>query len=179
MSNARLCVFLAALAFAALLPVRGPAAQCLTIDGQSYCKAWSDRNDWMSKTEFVRKGETVDHWQNMVTILRFDGLDSAHAVAKKYLSMVGSYIRPPGSAPVWIVPSGGAHADAAATRTILAADGVQPEYVVVYLFHDAGQPGYAIVFSQHLPLPGDDPTKADYGRWLHAMAAVPAQALVK
>jgi hypothetical protein len=105
------------------------------------------------------RGETVDRWQNMITILRYDRATLKAAVAN-YLSIVRAYMGLDDH-PVWIKPTHGPHHEAVATRLVLRdPHGTDGEYVVVYFFHDPGKPVYAVAFSQHLPLPsGEIPTK--------------------
>jgi hypothetical protein len=163
---------LAAILLAAL-PLAAPAAApCVKLDHQSYCQAWSAKNSSMSKTEFLRSGETVNHWQNMITILRYNGATLEGAI-NTYMSVVQAYMGPH-DRPVWIAPKHGSHHGAAATRLVLQSpDGSEGEYVVVYFFSDPGKPVYAVAFSQHLPLPsGEIPTMAQYGKWLTDMQAM-------
>lgn len=162
---------------AAALPVSAASATpCITLAHQSYCRVWSAKNASMSKTEFLRSGETVDRWQNMITVLRYNGLTMKEAIAH-YMSIVRNYMGPDDH-PVWIQPTHGPHAEAAATRLVLVSPGVQGEYVVVYFFKDPGQPVYQVAFSQHLPLPSHDvPSMAQYGKWLDDMQAMPAAAV--
>jgi len=172
-------VRLVAILLAALPLTAGAAAPCVKLDRQSYCRVWSAKNTSMSKTEFLRSGETVDRWQNMITILRYNNSTLKGAI-QTYMSTVRAYMGPHDS-PVWIAPTHGSHNEAAATRLVLQSpDGSDGEYVVVYFFSDSGKPVYAIAFSQHLPLPSHEiPTMAQYGKWLTDMQAMPAASVTQ
>lgn len=165
---------------AAILPLTAPAAPpCVKLDGQTYCRVWSAKDATQSKTELLRSGETVDRWQNMITILRYDGVNLQTAIAR-YMSIVRAYMGPD-DRPVWIQPKQGPHQRAVATRLVLQTpDGADGEYAVVYFFSDPGKPVYAIVFSQHLPLPsGDVPSMKQYGRWLSDMQSMAAATVAR
>lgn len=151
----------------------------MKLDGQSYCRVWSAKSSSESKTEFLRSGETVDRWQNMITILRYSH-STLKAAAAEYLAIVRAYMGSDDH-PVWIKPTHGPHHEAAATRLVLQdPHGADGEYVVVYFFADPGKPVYAIAFSQHLPLPsGEIPTKTQYGNWLNGLQAMPAAAVTR
>jgi hypothetical protein len=146
----------------------------VTLDHQSYCRVWSAKSATMSKTEFLRSGERVDNWQNMITILRYNNSSLTGAI-RSYMSVVRADMGP-ADRPVWIAPNHGSHQAAAATRLVLQTpDWSESEYVVVYFFSDPGKPVYAVAFSQRLPLPSDEiPTMTLYGRWLDDMQAMPA-----
>jgi hypothetical protein len=172
----RLSLLLLVVAASALPWDAAAGGPCVTLDRQSYCRVWSAKNASMSKTEFLRSGETVDRWQNMITVNRYNGLTLKEAIAH-YMAIVSNYMGP-GDRPVWIAPAHGPHAQAAATRLVLTSPGVQGEYVVVYFFKDPGTPVYQIAFSQHVPLPSHDvPSMAQYGKWLDDMQAMPAAAV--
>jgi hypothetical protein len=163
-------------ALAALSPVRAPAAgsgPCFQLDGQSYCYAWSTKDASMAKTEFLRAGESVNRWQNMVTILRYDEIHTLDGARTRYMAAVRPYLGPDAN-PQWVTSRHPVHAGEAATRLLLASlDGSDTEYVVVYFFSDPGKPAYAITFSQRVPLPGGEiPTMAQYAKWLHDMRAI-------
>ena len=157
----------------------GAPAPCIKLDRQSYCRVWSAENSSMSKTEFLRSGETVDRWQNMITILRYNNSTLGGAI-HAYMSIVKAYMGPH-DRPVWIAPTHGPHHAAAATRLVLQSpDGSDGEYVVVYFFSDPGKPVYAVAFSQHLPLPSHEiPTMSQYGKWLTDMQAMPAASVTR
>lgn len=158
----------------ALVPLPAYAAgSCFKLEHQSYCSAWSAKNASMSKTEYVRSGETVDRWQRMVTILRYNDVHTLAGTTARYMASVKAYMDP-GATPQWVTPKKGSHYEEAATRLILTSpDGSDSEYVVAYFFSDPGKPAYAIAFSQRLPLPSDAiPTKAQYGGWLDDMRAI-------
>jgi hypothetical protein len=154
------------------------ATSCFTLDNQVYCRAWSARNSSMNKSEFVRAGETVDRWQRMVTIIRYSDISTLKLAIPRYMASVRPYMQRDAT-PQWVVPKQMIHGEESATRLVLAtADMSDSEYVVVYFFSDPGKPVYAIIFSQHLPLPsGDIPTQAQYGKWLSDLRAIPARSL--
>jgi hypothetical protein len=160
------------------LTARAGSGACFNLEGQAYCRAWSDKNASMMKTEFVRSNETVDHWQRMVTILRYNDAHTVKGAIERYMSVVKAYMAPDAT-PQWITPKNPTHAEEVATRLLLStADGSDAEYVVVYFFSDPGKPAYAIAFSQHLPLPsGKTPTLAQYVAWLKDMMAIVPSAL--
>jgi hypothetical protein len=170
---------LAAILLAGLPLTAGAASPCVKLDRQSYCPVWSAQSSSMNKTEFVRAGESADHWQNMITILRHDNSTLKDAV-QRYMSVVRAYMGS-GDHPVWIAPTRGPHEAAAATRLVLQTpDGSEAEYVIVYFFSDPGKPVYEIAFSQHLPLPSNElPTMAQYGKWLNDMQAMPAASVTR
>jgi hypothetical protein len=154
------------------------AANCLQLGGESYCRVWSASNASMSHTEFLRRGETVRAWQNMVTILRYNDGPNLKATVARYMSSVERFLAPD-ARPVWLQPKHPKHTGEAATRLLLTApDNSSSEYVVVDMYADDGKPSYVIVFSQHVPLPsGEIPSTAQYGRWLEDMSAIPAASL--
>ncbi len=83
-------------AAAALIPIgaqAGPTAASNSA-ASSYCRAWSAKNSSMMKTEFVRSGETVDHWQNMVTIIRYDNVHTVKGAIANYMQVVAPYLGP-------------------------------------------------------------------------------------
>lgn len=173
--------FLAAAALiavgAAARPLPAASANCLALDGQSYCRAWSAKNAVMSKTEFVRAGESVDRWQNMVTIIRYGSAPTLKDAVARYMSTVRRWMGP-NDKPNWIEPTHPLHDREAATRLVLSTpDLSDSEYVVTYVTWDRNKPAYVVVFSQHIPLPYGDPTISMYGRWLRDMQAIPASQL--
>ena len=151
----------------------GAAQPCFKLDGQSYCRAWSAKDASMMKTEFLRSGETVDHWQNMVTILRYNNVHTLAGATAKYMAVVRPYLGRDAN-PQWMTPKKAMHAEEAATRVVLSTpDMSDVEYVVAYFFADKGEPAYVIAFSQHVPLPsGQTPTMAQYGNWVNDMRAI-------
>ncbi len=162
-------------AAAALIPIgaqAGPTA-CFKLGGESYCRAWSAKNSSMMKTEFVRSGETVDHWQNMVTIIRYDNVHTVKGAIANYMQVVAPYLGPDAH-PQWVTPKNASPDREVATRLVLStADDSDSEYVVAYFEAQPGKPAYAIAFSQHIPLPsGETPTMAQYGKWLTDMRAI-------
>lgn len=165
---------LAAIFLAAVPLTATAAAPCVTLDHQAYCRAWSAKNAATSKTEFLRSGESLDNWQNMITILRYNNSSLTGAI-RSYMSVVQADMGP-ADRPVWIAPTHGSHQAAAATRLVLQTpDWSESEYVVVYFLRDPGKPVYAIAFSQRLPLPSDEiPTMSQYGHWLSDLQAMPA-----
>lgn len=175
----RTFVRLAAILLAALPLTAGAAAPCVKLDRQSYCRVWSAKNSFMSKTEFLRSGETVNDWQNMITILRYNNVTLDGAI-RSYSSVVRAYMGPHDH-PVWIAPTHGPHHGAAATRLVLqSSDGSDGEYVVIYFFSDPGKPVYAIAFSQHLPLPSHEiPTMSQYGKWLTDLEAMAVASVMR
>jgi hypothetical protein len=167
----------AAVAIGAAAPLPAAAATCLTIDNQSYCQVWSDRNSSMSKTEFLRKGETVDNWTNMVTILRYNDVPTLKAALDLYMSVVMAYMGPDDK-PVWIEPDSPQHTQEVATRLALATKDLSDrEFVTAYFYRDAGKPAYGIVFSQHPPLPDGATDKAHYAARMADLRAIDAGTL--
>jgi hypothetical protein len=162
----------AAAAFIPLCAQAGSSA-CFKVDGESYCSAWSDKNASMMKTEFVRSGETVDHWQRMVTIIRYNDVHTVKGAIANYMAVVSQYLGPDAH-PQWVTPKNASPNQEVATRLVLStADGSDSEYVVTYFEAHPGKPAYVIAFSQHIPLPsGETPTMAQYGKWLTDMRAI-------
>jgi hypothetical protein len=161
-------------AVAALIPlgVRASSGPCLKLGGQAYCRAWSDKNSSMMKTEFLRAGETVDHWQNMVTVIRYDDVHTIKAAVANYMQVVSQYLGPDAH-PQWVTPKDGDADREVATRLVLStADGSDSEYVVAYFKSGPDKPSYAIAFSQHIPLPSGAPTMEQYSNWLIDMRAI-------
>jgi hypothetical protein len=172
-------VWMLAAAVAAIpLPAPAGGTPCFRLDGQSYCYAWSAKNASMMKSEYVRAGESVDHWKRMVTILRYDDVHSLEGATARYMASVKSYLGPDAH-PQWVTPKNPNHAQETATRLVLATpDGSYGEYVVAYFYADPGKPAYVIAFSQALPLPsGETPTMAQYGAWLKDMRAIDVPAV--
>jgi hypothetical protein len=168
---------LAALAVGAAVPMPAAAAPCLTIANQTYCQVWSNRDSSMSKTEFLRKGETVDNWKNMVTILRYNDVRSLKAALNLYMGIVSAYMGPDDK-PVWIVPDSPKHTQEVATRLALATkDLSDQEFVTAYFYRDAGKPAYGIILSQHPPLPDGATDKAHYAARMADLRAIDAGAL--
>ena len=169
-------------AAAALLPSVAAAGSstCFTLGGESYCRAWSDKNAVMMKTEFLRAGETVDHWQNMVTVIRYDDVHTVKTAVANYMQVVSQYLGPD-ARPQWVTPKDGNPDREVATRLVLStADGSDSEYVVVYFKSHPDTASYAIAFSQHIPLPsGQTPTMAQYGNWLKDMRAIDPAAVTR
>ena len=161
-------------AAAALTPLPASAASsspCFKLDGQSYCQAWSAKDATSTKTEFLRSGETVDRWQNMVTILSYGDVHTLAGATGRYMAIVKPYLGP-GANPQWVTPKKPLHAGEAATRLLLSS-GSDTEYVVVYFAADPGKPAFVVAFSQHVPLPsGEIPTMAQYGHWVNDMRAM-------
>jgi hypothetical protein len=170
--------FLASALILTPLSARAGSGACFTLEHQSYCRAWSDKNASMMKTEFVRSNETVDHWQRMVTILRYNDTHTIQGAIARYMSVVKPYMAADAT-PQWITPKNATHAEQVATRLLLSTpDGSDSEYVVVYFFSDPGKPAYAVAFSQRLPLPsGKTPALAQYASWLKDMMAIVPSAL--
>ena len=158
--------------FVIFQPTTANATTCFKLDSQSYCLAWSASDSSVSKREYLRSGETVNRWQNMVTIIRYNDLSSIRQVIPRYFSVIRPYLG--GDArPQWVTPKHAAHREAIATRLVLSApDSSESEYVVAYFFSDGHKPAYAIIFSQHVPLPYGTPTLSQYGRWLDDMQAI-------
>ncbi|HTA40066.1 MAG TPA: hypothetical protein VK760_13365 [Candidatus Acidoferrales bacterium] len=169
-------------AVAALLPLgaRADSKPCLTLGGQSYCRAWSDKNSAMMKTEFLRAGETVDHWQNMVTVIRYNDVHTIKAAVANYMQVVSQYLAPD-ARPQWVTPKDANSNREVATRLVLSTpDGSDSEYVVAYFKSHPDTPSYAIAFSQHIPLPsGKTPTMEQYGNWLKDMRAIDPAAVTR
>jgi hypothetical protein len=166
-------VLLSALFVAGSLAAPAAASSCFTVEGQSYCYAWSAKDASMMKTEYVRSGETVDHWKRMVTILQYNDVHTLEGATAKYMAVVRPYMDA-NARPQWVTPKNPKHAGEAATRLLLSSpDGSDVEYVVVYFFSDPGKPAYVIAFSQRVPLPNDEiPTMAQYGAWLNDLRAI-------
>jgi len=161
-----------AIAFVMLQPSMAAASSCVKLDGEQYCQAWSASDASVSKREFLRAGETVNRWQNMVTIIQYKDLSSIRQVIPRYLSVIRPYLGSD-ARPQWVTPKNPVHKEAMATRLVLSApDNSESEYVVAYFFSDGRKPAYAIVFSQHIPLPYGTPTMAQYGKWLNDMQAI-------
>ena len=155
-----------------LQPAAANAAPCIKLDSQSYCMAWSASDTWVSKREYLRAGETVNHWQNMVTIIRYKDLSSIRQVIPRYFATIRPYLGSDAH-PQWVTPKHALHKEAMATRLVLSTpDNSESEYVVAYFFSNGQKPAYAIIFSQHIPLPYGTPTMAQYGRWLDDMQAI-------
>jgi len=164
-------LYLAA-AFVMLQPSVAAASSCFKLDGESYCQAWSASDASVSKREFLRAGESVNRWQNMVTILQYKRLSSIRQAIPHYFSVIRPYLGND-ARPQWIAPKNSVHKEAMATRLVLSTpDNSESEYVVAYFFSDGRKPAYAIIFSQHIPLPYGTPTMAQYGRWLDDMQAI-------
>jgi hypothetical protein len=162
-------------AAAALIPIGAQAGSsaCFKLGGETYCRAWSAKDSSMMKTEFLRSGETVDHWQNMVTVIRYDNVHTVKGAISNYMQVVSPYLGPD-ARPQWVTPKNASPDREVATRLVLAtADGSDSEYVVAYFEAQPGKPAYAIAFSQHIPLPsGETPTMTQYGKWLTDMRAI-------
>jgi hypothetical protein len=162
-------------AAAALIPLGAQAGSgaCFKLGGESYCRAWSAKDSSMMKTEFVRSGETVDRWQNMVTIIRYNDVHTVKGAIANYMRVVSPYLGSDAH-PQWVTPKNASADREAATRLVLSTpDGSDSEYVVAYFEAYPGKPAYAIAFSQHIPLPsGETPSLAQYGKWLTDMRAI-------
>ena len=132
------------------------------------------------KSEYLRSSETVNRWQNMVTIIRYSRMNSLSQVIPEYLSTVRAYTGA-NDHPVWIVPQNRMHAQEEATRLVLStADQSDVEYVIAYFFGDNGKPAYAVILSQHVPLPpGRNDSMASYRAWLVGMRAIPAASITR
>jgi hypothetical protein len=163
------------IAVAALIPIAAQAGSsaCFKLGGESYCRAWSAKNSAMMKTEFLRSGETVDRWQNMVTVIRYNNVHTVKGAIANYMQVVAQYLGPDAH-PQWVTPKNASPDREVATRLVLStANGSDSEYVVAYFEAQPGKPAYAIAFSQHIPLPsGETPTMAQYGKWLTDMRAI-------
>ena len=153
---------------------------CLQLEHQSYCLAWSAHDQHESKSEFLRAGETVTHWQNMVTITRYYDGPPLNRAIPEYMSIVRQYMGP-SDRPIWITPTHAMHAQEASTRLVLStADQSDVEYVIVYFFSDPGKPTFSVILSQHVPLPpGQDSSMAEYKAWLDGLRAVPAASITR
>ena len=170
------------IAVAALIPIVAQAGSsaCFKLGGESYCRAWSAKNSTMMKTEFLRSGETVDRWQNMVTVIRYNNVHTVKGAIANYMAVVSPYLGPDAH-PQWVTPKNASADREVATRLVLStADGSDSEYVVAYFKAQPGKPAYAIAFSQHIPLPsGETPTMAQYGKWLTDMRAIDPAAVTQ
>jgi hypothetical protein len=173
---------LACLAVSALIPiaVQAGSSSCFKLGGESYCRAWSAKNASMMKTEFLRSGETVDRWQNMVTIIRYNDVHTVKGAIANYMAVVSPYLGPDAH-PQWVTPQNASADREVATRLVLStADGSDSEYVVAYFEAQPGKPAFAIAFSQHIPLPsGKTPTMAQYGKWLNDMRSIDPAAVTR
>ena len=169
-------------AAAALIPIAAHAGSsaCFKLGGESYCRAWSAKDSAMMKTEFLRSGETVDRWQNMVTVIRYNNVHTVKGAIANYMAVVSPYLGPDAH-PQWVTPKNASADREVATRLVLStADGSDSEYVVAYFQAQPGKPAYAIAFSQHIPLPsGKTPTMAQYGKWLTDMRAIDPAAVTR
>jgi hypothetical protein len=169
-------------AAAALIPIAAQAdpGACFKLGGQTYCRAWSAKNSAMMKTEFLRSGETVDHWQNMVTVIRYNNVHTVKGAIANYMQVVAQYLDPDAH-PQWVTPKNASPDREVATRLVLStADGSDSEYVVAYFEAQPGKPAYAIAFSQHIPLPSaETPTMTQYGKWLTDMRAIDPAAITR
>lgn len=156
------------------------ATPCLQLESQRYCLAWSAHDRYESKSEFVRPGETVNRWQNMVTITRYYQGTPLSVAITQYLAIVRQYMGP-SDHPVWIKPEHMLHGQEASTRLVLStADQSDVEYVIVYFFSDPGKPTFSVILSQHVPLPaGQDSSMAQYKVWLDGLRAIPAAAITR
>jgi hypothetical protein len=151
----------------------GDEPQCIALEAESYCKAWSDDNDLRTQTEYVRSGETVDAWKRMITIVRYKQLGSLNEVMPTYMKLIGPSIYPRGAQPVFIKPDASQHKEEIATRFILSGtDASNNEYTVAYFRADATPPAYALVFSQHIVAGMDTPSMTLYHSWINDLRAV-------
>jgi hypothetical protein len=68
----------------------------LRFDGEIYRLAWKLVTSHQVKNEYVRSGETVEHWQRLITVQQFPQNEDPAAFAKTLLNLVEQ--RMPGEA---------------------------------------------------------------------------------
>jgi hypothetical protein len=146
------------------------SAPCVTLDRQSYCLAWSNSTKVLDSYEYVRSGETVDNWKNLLTIQRYH----VNAPFDEMIDAQNTQLRKSGATPHWIKPAHPSHADEAATEVTLTS-GADTEYTLFFFFQDPGKPIEGVIFSRHKPLPGGEPpSQTQIGKWIDQMRAMAA-----
>ncbi len=63
-------------------------AQNIIIDGEKYHEAYQADNGNVIMKEYVRKGETVENWNKMVTILKYKNADDVKTVLRDYMILI-------------------------------------------------------------------------------------------
>ena len=169
--TASIVAVFAALVCVAIRPVPTVAMpSCVRLQGESYCQAWSHAGASVNQYEYVRQGETVDNWQNMITILRYNQTDELKIAIPSYMQLRRKFMAP-GAQPDWMTPADPVHSEEASTQLVLG-DGkdADTEHVVAYFFADPKKYAYGIIFSRHAARTA---TKAQYAAWVAEMQAMP------
>jgi hypothetical protein len=160
-----------ALSCLALIVAIGAAkGPCVGMDGQTYCLAWSNSNKVLDAYEYVRSGETVDNWKNLVTIQLYH----VHAPFADLIKAQNDQLRKSGTTPHWIKLTQPAHTHEAATAVKLTS-GSDTEYTLFYFYQDDGKPIEGVIFSRPNALPsGEPPSQTQIEKWIDQMRTMAA-----
>jgi hypothetical protein len=151
----------------------GSEPQCITLEAEPYCRAWSNDTAVSTQTEYVRSGETVNAWKRMITIVRYKNVASLDQVIPTYMKLVQPSLYPQGAKPVFITPDSPQHKQEIATRFLLsAANASDNEYTVAYFRADDTPPAYSLIFSQHITPGMDSPSQHLYESWINDLRSV-------
>jgi hypothetical protein len=148
--------------FLALGATSGP---CVYLDQQTYCQGWSNSTKILDTYEFVRSGETVDNWKNLVTLQLY----KVRPAFAEFIDAQNTQLLKSGTKPRWIQFANPRHTHETATAVTLTS-GSDTEYTFFYFYEDAGQPIKGVIFSRHKALAsGEPPSDAQIERWVAQM----------
>ena len=140
---------------------------CVSLDNQSYCLAWSNSTSALDTYEYVRSGETVDDWKNLITLQRYNTSASFDEMMRAQDAQLRKSVK-----PHWFKPANPVHTNETATEVKLT-DGSDTEYTLFYFFQDTGRRIESAIFSRHKPLAsGEPPSRAQLDRWISQMRAM-------
>ncbi len=135
-------LFLFSTAAAAGTPIVG-------FDQDSYALAWANVKDNVISNEYVRAGETVDHWERMLTFKEYTGAQHIKDVLPGYMASVKPLLAQ--KAKVFEKEDSRHTEEITVVLALLAPDKSHYEYVVHRLVADAKRPVRSMIFSLRIP----------------------------
>jgi hypothetical protein len=151
-----------------VLALGAASAPCVQLDKQAYCLAWSHSGSDLDTWEYVRSGETVDNWKNLLTIQRF----KVRAAFDDFIGAQNDQLLKSGGNPRWFKVANPIHDKEAGTYVKLTS-GSDTEYTLFYFFQDTGQRIEGVIFSRHKALAsGEPPSQAQLNTWVREMRAM-------
>jgi hypothetical protein len=134
--------------FFAILVSGSAMGQTLSLDGDEYSPVWSNTDNHLISVEFLRSGETVDDWQQMITAKEFSDVSELKEVLPGYMNRVKPYLA---LKPEFLHPGASVHKeDVVLVLTLLYPDKSNYEFVIARFYADDGQPVKATIFSHRI-----------------------------
>lgn len=155
------------------------AETCLQFTGETYCPVWETTQGNMRHVEYLKAGDTVESWQEMVTVRRYGGDNEIKGVIDNYVAGVRPMISLP---PEFYTKKETPHEEQFVLFLVLKApDNSVVEVVTNSFYHEGDGVVWSVFHSYRMPYAQEiDFTDVmdQKGEWMDGVSGIDAKSLL-